>query len=245
MNLNSLPKSSGGGRRKRLGRGHGSGVGKTCGKGHKGQMARSGHKHKPTFEGGQNRLVTSVPIRGFNNHTRVQYIPVNLEALAAFDSGAEVDVAALRASGLARGQKKLPVKILGRGEIDKPLHVKAHGFSASAREKIEKAGGSCEVVPRTAPNAAEIGDAPEVVAEPEPEVAEPEPEATEPEPVAAEPEPEAAEPEATEPEPEAAELEPGAAEAEAAAPEPEPETAAETPDGDAGDAETDEPEDKE
>jgi len=146
MNLNSIPKSNGRRANKRVGRGHGSGKGKTCGKGHKGQMARSGHKHKPTFEGGQNRLVTRVPIRGFNNYNRVYFIPVNLGSLDQFDDGAEVDVALLRASGLARGQKQLPIKILGRGELTKKLTVKAHGFSASAREKIEKAGGTCEVV---------------------------------------------------------------------------------------------------
>lgn len=146
MNLNSLPKSNGGHTAKRLGRGHGSGKGKTSGKGHKGQMARSGHKHKPTFEGGQNRFVTSVPIRGFTNYTRVYYIPVNLGSLDMFDEGTDVDVTLLRASGLARGQKKLPIKILGNGELAKKLNVKAHSFSGPAREKIEKAGGTCEVV---------------------------------------------------------------------------------------------------
>ena len=147
MNLHSLQSTKGAThRRKRLGRGHGSGVGKTCGKGHKGQMARKGHKRKPTFEGGQNRLVTRVPIRGFNNHNRVNCIAVNVSALNRFDNGDVVDVATLRASGLANGQARHPVKILGQGELNKKLTVKAHAFSASARKKIEDAGGSCEVV---------------------------------------------------------------------------------------------------
>lgn len=147
MNLNELPKSKGASkRRKRLGRGHGSGKGKTSGKGHKGQMARSGHKKKPTFEGGQNRLVTSIPIRGFTNFTRKAYTPVKVGALEVFDAGTEVTVEALREKGLLNGPKKTLVKILGDGDLSKKLTVKVNGFSKSAREKIEATGGSCEVV---------------------------------------------------------------------------------------------------
>lgn len=147
MNLHELKKTEGSThRRKRLGRGHGSGKGKTSGKGHKGQMARSGHKHKPTFEGGQNRFVTSVPIRGFNNINRVYYIPVNVGTLSAFDAGTEVDLAALKKAGLANGPKGSKVKILGRGELSVKLTVKANAFSASAKKKIEDAGGTCETI---------------------------------------------------------------------------------------------------
>jgi large subunit ribosomal protein L15 len=131
--------------RKRVGRGMGSGVGKTCGKGHKGQMARKGHKHKIGFEGGQMRLVRRLPKRGFNNPTRTVYVPVNVGALDRFEEGAEVTSAMLRAVGLAKGRFD-GVKILGRGELQKKMTVKAEAFSASARSKIEAAGGSCEVV---------------------------------------------------------------------------------------------------
>lgn len=133
-------------RRIRLGRGRGSGKGKTSGKGHKGQMARSGHKHKKIFEGGQMPLVRRLPKRGFNNPLGTVYTPVNLSRLsAAFAEGAEVDVAALRKAGLANGSR-VKIKVLGFGQVDKSLTVKAHAFSASAREKIEAAGGTCEVV---------------------------------------------------------------------------------------------------
>ena len=148
MNLHSLKNNKGAkSSRKRVGRGNGSGLGKTCGKGHKGQMSRSGHKHKPTFEGGQMRLVQRVPIRGFTNYTRVAYVAVNISDLvAAFDDGADVTLEALAAKGLGRGPKKSVIKILGTGEISKKLTVHAHGFSASAISKIEAAGGSCTVV---------------------------------------------------------------------------------------------------
>jgi len=147
MNLHELQKSKGSTHRiKRLGRGRGSGLGKTSGKGHKGQMARTGHKRKPTFEGGQNRLVTSVPIRGFNNINRQYYIPVNVCDLAKFDAGTTVDLDALKTAGLAKGPKGSKIKVLGRGELSVKLDVKANGFSASARQKIEAAGGTCEIV---------------------------------------------------------------------------------------------------
>jgi large subunit ribosomal protein L15 len=132
-------------RRIRVGRGRGSGKGKTSGKGHKGQMARSGHKHKKIFEGGQMPLVRRLPKRGFNNPLGTVYTPVNLSRLAGFDEGAEIDLAALRTAGLANGTR-VKIKILGYGDLEKKLTVKAHAFSASARQKIEAAGGTCEVV---------------------------------------------------------------------------------------------------
>jgi large subunit ribosomal protein L15 len=146
MNLHSL-KNTVGARttRKRLGRGQGSGLGKTSGRGHKGQYARSGHKHKPGFEGGQMRLIRRIPKRGFTNISRREYVPVNVSELDAFDSGAEITPDLLIARGLAKGVKD-GIKILGTGPLGKKLTVKAHAFSASAKAKIEAAGGSCEVV---------------------------------------------------------------------------------------------------
>jgi large subunit ribosomal protein L15 len=139
--------------RKRLGRGKGSGTGKTSGRGHKGAGARSGSKSKVNYEGGQNPIhmrtrklrgptkKTSMPFEPFRTHTQ----PVNLADLEArFDAGAEVTPDTLRAAGLAT--RRHPVKVLGRGEISKKLTVRAHAFSASAREKIEGAGGTCEVI---------------------------------------------------------------------------------------------------
>lgn len=144
MNLHSLKPAAGSTHtRKRVGRGHGSGLGKTSGKGHKGQMARSGHKHKPTFEGGQLRIVQRVPKRGFTNYNNVAYVPVNVSDLDRFESGEEVTLDALKAKGLAQGSKDRLVKVLGTGEITKKLTVHAHKFSATAKSKIEAAGGSC------------------------------------------------------------------------------------------------------
>ncbi len=146
MNLHSLTNTEGARhRRKRLGRGMASGLGKTSGKGHKGQMARKGNKHKLGFEGGQMPLIRRLPKRGFTNPTRKEFLAVNLCALDRFDDGAEVTADVMRAAGLANGSSD-GIKILGRGEISKKLTVKAQAFSASAREKIEAAGGACEVV---------------------------------------------------------------------------------------------------
>ncbi len=146
MNLHTLQSNKDAKRTgRRVGRGRASGSGKTSGRGHKGQMARSGHKHKPTFEGGQMPLVRRMPKRGFKNVNRKTYLPVNLSDLDRFDDGAEVTLDGLRASGLARG-KAPAVKILGNGEISKKLTVQAHAFSATAKQKIEAAGGSCEVI---------------------------------------------------------------------------------------------------
>jgi large subunit ribosomal protein L15 len=147
MNLHSLENVSGArSRRKRLGRGMGSGTGKTCGKGHKGQMARKGHKRKPGFEGGQMRLVRRVPKRGFKNPVRQAYRGVNVGALSCFAAGTEVTSEILKSAGLAQGQSGFKIKILGGGELDRKLTVKAPAFSQTARAKIEAAGGTCEVV---------------------------------------------------------------------------------------------------
>ena len=132
---------------KRLGRGIGSGLGKTSGKGHKGQWARSGGGVRLNFEGGQMPLTRRVPKRGFNNHFRKVYAIVNLSALAGFESGAVVDFETLYGAGLIKEVKNaVGLKVLGNGEINVALTVKANKFSASAKEAIEKAGGTCELV---------------------------------------------------------------------------------------------------
>lgn len=132
---------------KRLGRGIGSGLGKTSGKGHKGQNARSGGGVRPGFEGGQMPLVRRIPKRGFNNRFRKVYSIVNISALEAkFENGAVVDAEALIASGILSKIEDAGVKVLGGGELTKALTVKADKFSASAKEAIEKAGGSVEVL---------------------------------------------------------------------------------------------------
>lgn len=129
----------------RKGRGTGSGNGKTAGKGHKGQNARSGGGVRPGFEGGQLPLYRKLPKRGFHNHFAKAYATVNVEALNRFDDGAVVDLQTLLDSKLVR--KSLDgLKVLGGGEITKKITVKAAVFSASAKEKIEAAGGKTEVV---------------------------------------------------------------------------------------------------
>ncbi|MBQ9673671.1 MAG: 50S ribosomal protein L15 [Ruminococcus sp.] len=131
---------------KRIGRGHGSGWGKTSGKGHKGQKARSGGSIRPGFEGGQMPLQRRVPKRGFNNIFRKKIVAVNIAKLEAkFDNGAVVDTEALRAAGLVKNSFD-GVKILGNGELTKNLTVKVDAFSKSAKEAIEKAGGKVEVI---------------------------------------------------------------------------------------------------
>jgi len=131
--------------KKRIGRGHGSGTGKTSGKGHKGQNARSGGGVKPGFEGGQMPLQRRLPKRGFNPLQRKVYSLVNLRDLELFEAGSEVDLEALGHAGLI-GQLKDGVKILGDGELTKALKVKAHKFSKTAQSKIEAAGGTVEVI---------------------------------------------------------------------------------------------------
>ena len=128
----------------RRGRGHGSGNGKTAGKGHKGQKARSGAP-RLGFEGGQMPLYRRIPKRGFKNRNRLEIVAINIRALEKFDNGADVTVDTLIESGIVKNPKD-GVKILGNGELTKKLNVKANAFSASAKEKIEALGGTCEVI---------------------------------------------------------------------------------------------------
>ena len=130
---------------KRVGRGHGSGWGKTSGKGHKGQNARSGGGVRPGFEGGQMPLARRIPKRGFNNIFAAKMAAVNVSSLEIFKEGTEVDAELLLASGLVKNIDN-GVKILGNGEISKKLTVKASAFSETAKEKIEAAGGKAEVI---------------------------------------------------------------------------------------------------
>ncbi len=146
MDLHSLQTAEGSKHRRiRVGRGRASGKGKTAGRGHKGQMSRAGATHKPLFEGGQMPFVRKLPKRGFTNINRKVIVPVNLDALAAFEDGAEVTIELLKEKGLVNGRYD-GVKILGTGVVEKKLIVTVNAFSASAKEKIEAAGGSCEVV---------------------------------------------------------------------------------------------------
>ena len=130
---------------KRLGRGIGSGLGKTSGKGHKGQWARSGGGVRPGFEGGQLPLYRKLPKRGFYNRFATEYAVVNVNSLDKFEDGATVDLDILRGCGIVKSSAD-KLKILGNGEITKKITVKAAVFSASAKEKIEAAGGKTEVV---------------------------------------------------------------------------------------------------
>ena len=128
----------------RRGRGHGSGNGKTAGKGHKGQKARSGAP-RPGFEGGQMPLYRRIPKRGFTNRNTKEIVAINLEVLEAFENGATVSVDTLIEKGIVKNPRD-GVKILGRGELTKKLNVQANAFSASAKEKIEALGGTAEVI---------------------------------------------------------------------------------------------------
>jgi large subunit ribosomal protein L15 len=146
MNLSDLKPADGSKRdRKRVGRGQGSGNGKTAGRGHKGAQSRSGFKFKRGFEGGQMPLHRRLPKRGFHNPFRVEYAVVNLDTLAErFEAGTTVTPELLRERGLVAGGG--PVKVLARGDIDKALTVQAHKFSGKAAEKIAAAGGAAEVL---------------------------------------------------------------------------------------------------
>ena len=128
----------------RRGRGHGSGNGKTAGKGHKGQKARSGAP-RPGFEGGQMPLYRRLPKRGFNNRNHKEIVAINISALEVFENGATVDVEALMAQGIIKNPAD-GVKVLGNGELTKKLNVKVNAYSASAKEMIEKLGGTAEVI---------------------------------------------------------------------------------------------------
>jgi large subunit ribosomal protein L15 len=144
MKLNTLKPAPGSkSTRHRVGRGIGSGWGKTAGRGHKGQKARSGGFHKLGFEGGQMPLHRRLPKRGFTNIFRSEYAVINLDQLEAlFEGGTEVTPDVLHGQGLAQGNQK--IKVLGRGELSKALTVKAHKFSGAAAQKIQATGGSAE-----------------------------------------------------------------------------------------------------
>ena len=129
---------------KRVGRGHGSGNGKTAGKGHKGQKARSGAP-RPGFEGGQMPLYRRIPKRGFTSRNHKEIVAINLSVLERFEDGAEVSVATLIEAGVVKNPRD-GVKILGNGELTKKLTVKANAFSKAAAEKIEALGGKAEVI---------------------------------------------------------------------------------------------------
>ncbi len=144
MNLQSLKNNRGAKKRRmRVGRGESSGKGRTSGKGNKGQMSRTGHKHKPLFEGGQMKLIRRVPKRGFTSPNRVEYSALNIGELAKILPG-DISPEALVAVGRV-GAKSL-IKILGGGEVAGARKVRAHAFSATAKAKIEQAGGSCETI---------------------------------------------------------------------------------------------------
>ena len=146
MNLHELSPAEGSTKSsRRIGRGHGSGWGKTAGKGHKGQKARSGGSIRPGFEGGQMPLQRRIPKRGFNNIFAKKIVAVNVGSLEVFEDGAEVTAAALIEKGIV--SKELDgIKILGNGNLTKKLNVKVAAYSESAKQKIEAAGGKAEVI---------------------------------------------------------------------------------------------------
>ena len=146
MKLNQLTATPGATKeRKRIGRGYGSGTGKTAGKGHKGQKARAGHGQRPGFEGGQMPMQRRLPKRGFNNIFAKEIVSINVGSLNKFEDGASVDAAALVEAGIIKKTCD-GVKILSNGELKKKLTVKANAFSQAAKEKIEAAGGKAEVI---------------------------------------------------------------------------------------------------
>ncbi len=133
--------------RKRLGRGPGSGLGKTAGKGHKGMLARSGRANVDGFEGGQMPLARRLPKRGFHNPFRTEFAVVNLKTLSVLDQVTHVTPRVLYEKRIVRKQSR-PIKILGVGDLDKPMTIEAHTFSQSALRKIEQAGGQAKVIGR-------------------------------------------------------------------------------------------------
>tara|TARA_B100000579_G_C22566494_1_gene726902 strand:+ start:25 stop:465 length:441 start_codon:yes stop_codon:yes gene_type:complete len=145
LKLNSLKPTVGSRKnRKRIGRGHGSGLGKTSGRGHKGAGQRSGNKKRAWFEGGQMPLARRLPRRGFTNIFKEKYQIVNLSDLSKIEKKIDIDPVVLKESGLIRSSLK-PVKILGDGEFDKKVNIVASSFSESAKIKIEKAGGTVTI----------------------------------------------------------------------------------------------------
>ncbi len=149
MKLHNLRPAEGGGvkKRKRVGRGIGSGLGKTSGRGHDGQKARSGGGVRPGFEGGQMPLFRRLPKRGFKNINTKKFAEINLDRLNKFESGAVVDLDALVEAGIVKSRDAVDgLRILGNGELNHPLTVKATYFTKSAQEKIESAGGKAEVI---------------------------------------------------------------------------------------------------
>ncbi|MCA9461063.1 MAG: 50S ribosomal protein L15 [Nitrospira sp.] len=148
MKLHELSPAPGAkSKKKRLGRGQGSGLGKTSGKGHKGLLARSGRANQVGFEGGQIPLVRRLPKRGFNNVFKVEYVVVNLKKLASLQDVDTITPAILKQKNIIKGRNPL-VKILGVGEVGRPMIIEAHCFSESAKEKIEKSGGQARVIGR-------------------------------------------------------------------------------------------------
>jgi large subunit ribosomal protein L15 len=146
LSINTLKPAKGANRKsKRLGRGIGSGHGKTAARGYKGQLSRSGASVRPGFEGGQMPLHRRLPKRGFNNIFRKEYLAVNLEKLTIFEAGAQVDPEVLKSRGLIKNLHD-GLKILGGGELQHAIHVRAHKFSKSAAEKIRKVGGTIEII---------------------------------------------------------------------------------------------------
>ena len=146
MKLHELQPAAGSRKvRNRVGRGIATGNGKTSGRGHKGQKARSGGGVRPGFEGGQNPLFRRLPKRGFTNINRKEFAIVNLDALNRFEEGTEVTPALLIETGIVSNEKS-GIKVLGNGSVTTKLTVKAHKFSASAKEAIEAAGGNIEVI---------------------------------------------------------------------------------------------------
>jgi large subunit ribosomal protein L15 len=147
VNLSNLKPARGSRHRKvRVGRGIGSKLGRTAGKGNKGQKSRKGYSRRPGFEGGQMPLRRRIPKRGFHNPTRVEYAVVNVETLSVFPAGETVTPELLIASGMIREARAL-IKVLGDGELTSAITVRAHKFSKSAEEKITRAGGKVEILP--------------------------------------------------------------------------------------------------
>jgi large subunit ribosomal protein L15 len=146
MQLNTIKPAAGATKdRKRIGRGPGSGHGKTSTRGHKGQMSRSGAGRSPGFEGGQMPLIRKLPKRGFRRRPRAGYSIVNLGMLSKLKKEASITPELLKEKGMIKGTINY-LKILGKGEIKIPVHIKAHAFSKSAEEKIKSVGGKCEII---------------------------------------------------------------------------------------------------